>query len=124
MCSHRTRSISGPGSWLPAGAALFLSDDLRALPEARRGWGLDDGRYGLGHWGQGAIPEDLWPKDPPTALTSPVADYLSDTNGHVVPRIWTMQDTRRVVFNIEDEAITVEGTQVPPRSVVVLDAAP
>ncbi len=64
------------------------------------------------------------PDNPPTTLTSPVADFLSDTNGHVVPRFWTMQNGTRIVFNIEKEEVSVGDTLVPGRSVVILGTAP
>ncbi len=111
------------GGWVVAagGGGLFLSDDLRLLPDERKSWGLDSGRYEMGKWGVGATPEDLVPALPPKTLSSPVGDYFLDMNSHVVPIRWTMQDGTRVAFNIDEDAIEVEGQNVPARSVVVLE---
>ncbi|MGM0577828.1 MAG: glycoside hydrolase family 36 protein [Myxococcota bacterium] len=110
------------GAWVVAlaGGGLFLSDDLRALPEERRTWGLGDGRASLATGGVPAVPEDLLPDDPPELLSSALEDQFAGHSTHVVPRIWRLPDGRRVAFHVGEAPITIEGTEVPARGARIL----
>jgi alpha-galactosidase len=102
-----------------AGGALFLSDDLRALPMERRAWGLDEARVSAALSGAPSMPEDFFPATPPATLPSAIEDHLArgGATTHVLPRIWRLPDGSRIALNETDEAITIEGTEIPPRAV-------
>lgn len=111
------------GGWVVsfAGGALFLSDDLRSLPEERQGWGMDPYRAGQALSRVPARPEDPFAVSAPSSLGSVVVDAISGTISQVVPPVWVMPDGNRVVLNVGDDEIIVEGTAVPPHEVRVLD---
>jgi alpha-galactosidase len=106
------------GSWVVAlsGGGLFLSDDLRALAEERTGWGLDGRRAALATGGVAGRPEAMFPTEPPQRLSNAFFDQLGGDATHVVPLHWRAPDGRRVTLNFGDEAVTVDGEEVAPRS--------
>lgn len=112
------------GAWVVAlaGGAWFLSDDLRLLPEERYAWGHDDGRPQLGIGAVPAVPVDQFPAEPPTRLSSALEDQLGGgSSTHVLPELWVLPDGRRLGLNVTDEAVSLEGAEVPPRSALVLE---
>ncbi len=102
-----------------AGGALFLSDDLRALPDERYALGLDGGVVPLSVTGRPAVPLDLFPADPPSALTSALSDHLGDAHRQFVPTRWRLQDGRTLRVNSLGEAADIDGVGVPAESVHV-----
>ena len=109
------------GAWVVAlaGGALMLSDDLRALDAERLDWLFSDPqRLQASTSGETAIPRDLFPADPPAALTSVVADILGERDAHVVPRTWTGNFEGQVLFNAGAEPFEVDGTVVSGHAVV------
>lgn len=110
------------GAWVVAfaGGGLFLSDDLRELPEERRTWGMDATRVGLAVGGIPSIPEDLVPDMPPDLLYNAVGSYLVGTDLLEVPRIWRTPDGRRVALNMYAEELVVDGETVPAHTAVEL----
>jgi len=107
------------GVWIAAlaGGALFLSDDLRALPVERRGWGLDTARVALAIGGEPAMPIDVFPEDAPTSLANAFTDHLRGRTSHAVPRIWRLPDGSQIAMNVSDDAIDLDGESVPPHAV-------
>lgn len=95
------------------GGALFLSDDLRALPQERRSWGLDTARLALGLGGQPAVPQDLIAAEPPEKLTNAIIDQLMRRSQHVLPAKWRLPDGSLVAFNFSDEEQVIDGVTVP-----------
>ncbi len=113
------------GIWIAAsaGGAMFLSDDLRALPSDRASW-IDSARVKIGLGGVPAIPESHVPDTIPDTLTNMELDMETKTNDHRVPSVWRMPDQRRVGFNFGDEDISREGVTIPPHAAVVLAPSP
>ncbi len=115
-----TQEEVGSGGWVVAfgGGALFLSDNLPALDATRVDWGLDAARVGYALGGEPALPVDYLPEGAPDHLVSALADQLKPDHPStaVVPRIWRMPDGKRVGFNATDEAVTIDGTDVPARA--------
>ena len=107
------------GAWVVAitGGAVFISDDLRDLDEERHSWGLTAELMEYGLAGEPFVPVDLFPADPPADLVNGVEDFFNHSNSHVVPAIWTAPDGNRVIININDETLDVDGVDVPPHSV-------
>lgn len=103
------------GGWVAAfaGGALFLSDDLRALPVERHGWGVDAPRLAAALSGTPSVPDDLLPEAPPAALSDPALDVILVQDSHVVPTVWTLPSGARVAFNAGPVPLEVEGVQVP-----------
>jgi hypothetical protein len=110
------------GAWTAAvaGGALFLSDDLRALPEDRLARGLPAGVVATALAGRPSVPETLFAGPLPTSLVSALADHLGGDSSHVVPVRWRLPDGRRLAFNVSDAPIDVDATTVPPRSARLL----
>ena len=102
-----------------AGGALFLSDDLRTLPEERRAWLLDEA-IPLAVSGTPMVPQDAFPAELPSYLTNSVVDQISRQSKHVLPSVWSSPSVRMGI-NFTDEDKTAEGTKVPARSAVKLD---
>ena len=107
------------GAWVVAmtGGAVFLSDDLRDLPEERHDWGLTNELMEYGLAGVPFVPVDIFPADPPSTLVNAVDDYFDHAISHVVPAVWTAPDGSRVIINVSDETLDVDGVSVPPHSV-------
>ncbi len=96
-----------------AGGALFLSDDLRDLPEERYAYLPAKPQLEAA---LGAAPtrvEDPFPNEPPETLTNIVIDILKQKSTHVVPHIWRSADGKRYGLNLSDEAIILEGVSLP-----------
>ena len=106
------------GAWVVAfsGGALFLSDDLRALPDERVGW-IPGEAITLALGGEPAYPEDYLPAAPPRRLSHAIGDNARGESTHVVPVVWRAPDGSRRALNVTEDPITVEGVDVPPRSV-------
>lgn len=102
------------------GGDLFLSDDLRKLPEERRAWGQDEFRAGLSMSDTLSIPQDLVPEDPPESLANAVISHLKKKNMIRVPGVWLMPDGSITFINWGDEPSTFRGVKVPARSAVLL----
>ena len=115
-----TREEVEAGSWVVAfaGGALFLSDDLRALPEERRTWGLDEERVAAMLGGEPSVPLDPVPAEPPETLTNALFDFLARKNVHVVPMRWRLPGGREVLLNASDEAVSIDGREVPAHEAV------
>ncbi len=111
------------GAWIVAlsGGALFLSDDLRNLPEERRGWGLTEDIARLSIGGLPAAPLDLIPATPPESLVSALTDTLLSENNQVVPWIWQLPDGRTLLLNTSDEEQEYQGTSVSARSTALVN---
>jgi hypothetical protein len=104
-----------------AGGALFLSDDLRTLPQERLGWGFDARRAA---WGVGKlplVPADPFPIEPPEKLGNVLVDIVSKKNSHVVPGIWRAADGTEVLLNVDDEPRVIASLPVEPHSVRVVE---
>ncbi|MEB2310392.1 MAG: alpha-galactosidase [Sorangiineae bacterium] len=114
----------GAGGWVVAfaGGALFLSDDLARLDTARARWALDAERVGYALGGRPALPEDYLPASPPDHLVSSFSDQLAAgrVSTAVVPEVWRMPDGKRVALNGADEARSIAGVEVPPRSAAII----
>jgi hypothetical protein len=109
----------GFGAWVVAlaGGGVFLSDDLRELPAERLDLLFDDTRLGATMAGEASIPIDQFPTAPPATLTSPVFDLITERNGHVFPTRWRAPGGVEVTFNPSEDAIEVDGTEIPPHGV-------
>jgi hypothetical protein len=109
------------GAWVAAlaGGAFFLSDDLRALPEERHGWGFSPERLEVGLAGVSAVPESVFPQVVPTRLSNAFEDAIAGTSKAQVPAVWRSGFGYRVAFNFGDDARTIEGTELPRRSAAV-----
>jgi len=99
-----------------AGGALFLSDDLRVLPEERVRWGLQAELAALALGGVAAEPEQLFVSTPPPALGNPVMEHLMGKNEHRVPLVWRLADGRRVALNVSSDPAIAEGELVEPHT--------
>lgn len=110
------------GAWVVAfaGGGLFLSDDLREVPEDRYTWGMDGDRVGLAMGGVPCVPEDPAPMDPPAILNNAVASHLLGSNLLEVPRVWRTPDGRRVALNMDDEEAVIGGVKIPAHTAQVL----
>jgi len=111
------------GGWVVAfgGGGLFLSDDLREVDASRGSWGLDATRAEAALGGQPAIPLGHFPGEPPAYLISHAADHLAGRNSHVLPTEWRLPDGRRVVLNLGEEPLTVDGVTIAPRGAMVVE---
>jgi alpha-galactosidase len=109
------------GAWVVALAsgAAFLSDDLRALPEARRGWGLDAARIGLALGGVPSEPIDPFPAAAAPTLTNATVDLAGEMDSHVLPARWALPDGRVLRLNAGGDARAIDGVEVPPHSAQV-----
>ena len=103
-----------------AGGALFLSDDLRVLPDERKGWGLNAERAQLALSAAPAVPEDLVPDAPPEILSNVFIDLVKQSTTHVVPERWRTADGRRYAINWSEEATTIAGHTVLPHATIAL----
>lgn len=110
------------GGWVVAfgGGGLFLSDDLRDVDASRGDWGLDATRAAAAMGGLPAIPLDHFPADPPPFLATHAGDHLAGHNTHVLPTQWRLPDGSRVVLNLSDNALTVDGVTIAPRGAAVV----
>ncbi|MEC9072470.1 MAG: hypothetical protein VX938_08835, partial [Myxococcota bacterium] len=110
------------GIWIAAlaGGALFLSDDLRDLPEDRWDW-LESDAYELGTNGASAVPLDLFPEAPPEELAEPYVDHLTGVSNHITPRRWRLQDGRMLGINVSDDELTLGETTLGPHSAALLE---
>ena len=106
------------GGWVAAlaGGAMFLSDDLPKLAAERRTWGVDAARLALGTGGSPAEPEDVFPASPPATLATVIGDIGSRRTTHVVPARWRLPGGGRLVLDVTDEVLVVEGVTVPPHA--------
>jgi hypothetical protein len=103
-----------------AGSGLFLSDDLRVLPQERRTWGLDETRVRAMMSGTPSVPIDLVPEDPPHDLTNQMLDLITGENSHVLPTRWTTPAGETVVLNLTDDVLQTDGDDIPPRGARVI----
>jgi hypothetical protein len=103
-----------------AGSGLFLSDDLRLLPQERRTWGLDETRVRAMMSGTPSVPIDLVPEDPPHDLTNQMLDLITGENSHVLPTRWTTPAGETVVLNLTDDVLQTDGDDIPPRGARVI----
>lgn len=106
------------GAWVVAlgGGALFISDDLRSLPPERTAWGPDVELASLSLGGVCSRPEELFLTNPPASLANPVVDQLSLSNQQRAPMIWRTAAGDRLVLNLSDRPLDVEGHVVPARA--------
>ncbi len=123
------RTLSRPeveaAALLPAmaGGALFLSDDLRVLPQDRVDWGLSPQLAARALSGLSADPEQLFVPNAPASLANPVMEHLTAKNTQRVPLVWRMSDGQRVALNVSSQPVEVDGHTVPARSAQWLDRA-
>ena len=110
------------GAWVAAlaGGAFFLSDDLRALPSDRHGWAFSPERLEVGLAGVAAVPESVFPEVVPGRLSNAFEDAIAGTSTARVPAVWRSGFGYRVAFNFGDESATIDGTDLPRRSTLVL----
>jgi len=101
-----------------AGGALFLSDDLRALPAERRSWVPGPRQASLALGAQPGVPLDPFPLEPPTLLALPLTDHLLGRTTLSVPALWQAADGRLVRLNVLDEPRPVAEQMVPGRAAV------
>jgi hypothetical protein len=108
------------GAWVvaAAGGGVFLSDDLRALPVERRGWGWDAERAASALAGQPGHPEHPLPDVLPAELVHMQDDDY--TAEHQVPLVWRMPLGQRVAINCSRDARTSGGRIIPGRSALRL----
>lgn len=102
------------------GGGLFLSDDLRKLPDERATWGIDVVRARHAVSGVPSVPEDLFPDSPPATLSNVIVDIVTKKSSHVLPRVWRMPDGVRVGWNAGDDERTIGGVVVPGHAARVL----
>ena len=117
LLRHLSREEVDMGGWVVAfaGGALFLSDDLRNLPTERRTWGLDAVRINSSLSGKPAIPQDIFPANPPKILTNALIDNVANKNSHVLPTTWVMPDGTRVYLNLTEDEVTMGSVKIPAR---------
>lgn len=110
------------GGWVVAfgGGALFLSDDLRQVDAARGAWGVDLLRATAALSGAPAVPLDHFPVAPPSYLATHAGDHLAGQNSHVLPTGWRLPDGSRVVLNLSDDPLVVDGVTIGPRGAAVV----
>jgi hypothetical protein len=110
------------GAWIVAlaGGGVFLSDDLRSLPQERTAAIDDDVWLATALAGRPSVPIDQVPALPPADLTSHTADYLFGVGSHVLPSRWRTPAGRLVVLNLTEDDLPVQGVVVPPRGAVLL----
>ncbi len=102
-----------------AGGALFLSDDLRALPVERRALGLDAERAAWALSKRPAVPQDPFPETPPETLANVIVDLISKQTSHVVPSVWKSEDGTEILLNVSDEPRNIRGVEVGAHSAKV-----
>ncbi len=113
---------AGAAAWVVAlaGGGWVLSDDLTTLPEARWPLALDLDRAAVALSGHPATPLDLLPEEPPTLLTSALADHLQDTSSHVLPALWELPDGRVVALNVTDTPRILGGVEVAAHGAAIV----
>jgi alpha-galactosidase len=123
MLRELTQDEVGFGAWVvaAAGGGLFLSDDLRVLPQERLGW-LDADLVKLARSGKPAVPEQLFPPNPPATLANPLVDHANGSITQVIPTVWRFPDGRRMAFNTAETDVIIEGVAVPRHAARVLPA--
>ncbi len=101
------------GAWTVAiaGGGLFLSDDLRKLDPARKTWGMGADQVKAMMSAKVSVPTTTFPAMPPATLASATFDYLQKKDRHVVARVWTLPDDRRVGFNVAGKDTTIDGSK-------------
>ena len=112
------------GAWVVAfaGGALFLSDDLRRLPEERLGWVPDGLQAGLSLGGVPSQPLELFPERVPDTLVDPLSDLAAGGGKLVAPSKWRLPDGRRVLLNASAAARTLYGVEVPAHAARLAEA--
>ena len=100
-----------------AGGALFLSDDLRVLPDERRSWGLDSDRVARALGAEPTVPLDPFPPVPPQTLTNVVVDLVTQKTTELVPTRWRTPSGARLGVNVSDAPVDIEGVGVPAHAV-------
>lgn len=110
------------GAWVAAlaGGAYFLSDDLRALDAERHGWAFSPALLETALAGVSARPEGLFPAQLPGRLSNAIEDAIAGSSAARLPPVWRTPAGKRVVLNVGDEPLTVEGEAVPGRSAALL----
>lgn len=102
-----------------SGGAMFLSDDLRVLPDERRAW-LDADDVALAMSGQPAVPTDAFaaPGAAPAKLTNYIEDQFANSSTHVVSVVWRLPGGGHLLLNVSDAPVEALGQTVPPRTAV------
>jgi|GEM_PF-807485 len=107
------------GAWVAAlaGGFMFLSDDLPALDEERKSWGLTSTVMEAGLSTLPSIPENFYPDNPPEGLTNHMVDMVSQVNKHVLSDVWKTPNGKRIFFNFSNEETEFEGNNVEAHSI-------
>ncbi len=109
------------GVWVAAAARglLFLSDDLRALPDDRLHWKLTEAQAEcLQHEG-GRAPRSQFPDTLPSTLTNAVIDQVARKSQHAIPFVWDPVgwiSRDQLTINFTDEPLPAGYRPVAPHT--------
>ena len=102
-----------------AGGGLYLSDDLRSLPENRKAWPLPAPLLHLALGGQAAVPDPQIPSQVPSRLPDATAlKRLLFKNDIYPASSWRLPDGQRIFINFTGRGTMHEGVAVPRYSTV------
>jgi len=109
------------GVWvaLAAGGVMFLSDDLRNLPDDRLHWQLTGSQSEMLLHGGRRIPVVQIPDEIPSTLTNAVIDHISRKSQHAIPTEWVDPhggSPARLTINFTDGPLPPEHRAVPPHT--------
>lgn len=97
------------GVWvaLAARGVVFLSDDLRKLPQERLHWALTDEQARALQAGEGRAPRSMYPDSLPQTLTNAVIDQVARKSQHAIPAVWDS------AHGVSDTQLTINFTDDP-----------
>ena len=115
------RNEAEVGAWAAAfaGGALYLSDDLRALPEERFEW-LTPQLIEMALASEPAMPNPV-PEQIPETLTTALSDQVSMQARHQVPSRWTLPSGETIRINWSDHPRDIGGESYPGRSATLIE---
>ncbi|MBF0442498.1 MAG: alpha-galactosidase [Oligoflexales bacterium] len=101
-----------------AGGGLFLSDDLRTLPEKRLSWAFGPQVISNAMTSLPSRPSPIVPENPPSELGNiGVLNRIFNYHKVEVPSVWRTADGHRLLINFNNrKSIDIEGITIPPKS--------